>query len=53
MKIDGTYLPERPRETKHFEYDYTKITSELGYEPKWNVDKGLRQLIEYFTHLKT
>ena len=53
MKIDCSYLPERPGETKHFEYDYNKIISELGYEPKWDVDMGIKQLIEYFKRSKS
>ena len=53
MKIKCSYLPERPGETKHFEYDYNKITSELEYRPKWDINMGIRQLIEYFTRTKS
>jgi len=49
VQIDSTNLPERVGETKYLEYDYSKIISELGYKPSWDVDRGIRQLIEYFS----
>ena len=50
-KIDYMNLPERTGETKHLEYNIDKITSELGYKPKWDVDMGIKQLIEFFTRV--
>ena len=52
-KIDCVYLPERVGETKYLEYNIDKITSELGYKSKWDVDMGIRQLIEYFSREQT
>lgn len=39
--------PPRPGETKEFEYNLDKIRSQLGYTPKWNIQKGVKQLIKY------
>ena len=50
-KIDSSNLSERSGETKYLEYNIDKVTSELGYKPTWNVDMGIRQLIEYFTRV--
>ena len=50
-KIESSNLPERSGETKYLEYNIDKVTSELGYKPTWNVDMGIRQLIEYFTRV--
>ena len=52
-KIESSNLPERPGETQHLEYNIDKISSELGYKPTWNVDMGIRQLIEYFTRVQS
>ena len=52
-KIDSSNLSERPGETQHLEYNIDKISSELGYKPTWNVDMGIRQLIEYFTRVQS
>ena len=52
-KINYSNLSERPGETKHLEYNIDKISSELGYKPTWNVDMGIRQLIEYFTRVQS
>jgi len=39
----------RPGETKRFSYDLTKIRGVLGFENRWTVREGVRQLIEYWT----
>ena len=38
----------RPGETKRFSYDLTKIRGVLGFENRWTVRQGVRQLIEYW-----
>jgi UDP-glucose 4-epimerase len=43
-----SYLPSRPGETKNFSYNLEKIREKLGYVPKWTVEKGIEQLIEYW-----
>jgi len=39
----------RPGETKRFSYNLTKIRGVLGFENRWTVREGVRQLIEYWT----
>lgn len=46
-KIEKIYLPPRDRETKEFGYDLKKITKKLKFTPKWNINKGIKQLIHY------
>jgi UDP-glucose 4-epimerase len=38
----------RPGETKRFSYDLTKIRGVLGFENRWTVREGVRQLIKYW-----
>lgn len=38
----------RPGETKKFSYDLTKIRSVLGFENRWTVREGVKQLIKYW-----
>jgi UDP-glucose 4-epimerase len=38
----------RPGETKRFSYDLTKIRRVLGFENRWTVREGVRQLIGYW-----
>ena len=40
----------RPGETKKFSYDLTKIRGVLGFENRWTVRKGVKQLIKYWSH---
>ncbi len=42
-----THLPPRPMETKHFSYNLEKIERSLGYRPRWNVKRGIEQVIHY------
>jgi UDP-glucose 4-epimerase len=39
----------RPGETKKFSYDLTKIRGVLGFENRWTVRKGVKQLIKYWS----
>jgi UDP-glucose 4-epimerase len=45
---EAVNTPPRPGETKKFSYDLTKIRGVLGFENKWTVRQGVRQLIEYW-----
>jgi UDP-glucose 4-epimerase len=38
----------RPGETKKFSYDLTKIRGVLGFENRWTVREGVKQLIKYW-----
>jgi UDP-glucose 4-epimerase len=38
----------RPGETKRFSYDLTKIRGVLGFENRWTVREGVKQLIKYW-----
>ena len=38
----------RPGETKKFSYDLTKIRGVLGFENRWTVREGIKQLIKYW-----
>jgi len=39
--------PPRLGEIKEFEYDLTKIRTQLKYKPKWTIKKGVTQLVNY------
>ncbi len=47
VKAVATHAPPRPGETREFSYDTSKIRRMLGFEPEWDVRRGVRQLIEY------
>jgi UDP-glucose 4-epimerase len=38
----------RPGETKKFSYDLTKIRGVLGFQNRWTVREGVKQLIKYW-----
>jgi UDP-glucose 4-epimerase len=44
---DITHVLPRPRETKEFSYNTSKIQKALGFEPKWRLAEGIKQIIEY------
>jgi UDP-glucose 4-epimerase len=44
---DITHVLPRPRETKDFSYNTSKIQKALGFEPKWRLAEGIKQIIEY------
>jgi len=46
-EVEIVNLPPRPGETKEFSYDLKKIREGLGYEPKWSVERGVRQILDY------
>ncbi len=45
---EAVNTPPRPGETKRFSYDLTKVRGVLGFENRWTVREGVRQLIEYW-----
>lgn len=54
MKIIGknssiSYLPERPGEVKHSLADITKAKERLNYEPKVDLQEGLKRTIDWFS----
>lgn len=42
------YYPDRPGEQMRYCLDYSKIKSELGWEPKVSLDEGLKKVIEFY-----
>lgn len=42
------YVQDRPGHDRRYSLDHSKITRELGYEPKWNLDEGLAQTIKWY-----
>lgn len=42
------YFPDRKGEQLRYCLDYSKIKKELGWEPKTDIDEGLRKTIEYY-----
>ena len=47
-EAEAVNMAPRPGETKRFSYDLTKIRGVLGFENRWTVRQGVRQLIEYW-----
>jgi UDP-glucose 4-epimerase len=45
--VSITHLPPRQGETKEFSYDTSKINKVLGFEPKWKLRDGIKQIIRY------
>jgi len=46
-KVSITHLPPRQGETKEFSYDTSRIKSVLGFEPKWKLEEGIKQIVRY------
>jgi UDP-glucose 4-epimerase len=45
--VSIAHLPPRQGETKEFSYDASKIKRVLGFEPKWKLRDGIKQIIRY------
>lgn len=45
------YVKDRPGHDRRYAIDHTKITTELGWQPTYTFEKGIRETIEwYLTH---
>ena len=42
------YLPDRPGEQYRYSINYSKAKKELGWEPKIDLEEGLKRRIEYY-----
>jgi UDP-glucose 4-epimerase len=42
-----THLPPRQGETKEFSYDTSRTRRVLGFEPKWRLMDGVKQIVQY------
>lgn len=47
-KIEPIFQPFQQGEVIRSRVDYSKIKKELGWQPKYNLEKGLRKTIEWF-----
>jgi UDP-glucose 4-epimerase len=47
-KTKPIYKPSRQGEIIHSRIDYSKIKKELGWEPRYDLEKGLERTIEWF-----
>jgi UDP-glucose 4-epimerase len=47
--IEPVYEKERPGEIRHSFMSYNKIYNELGWKPKYDIDQGLKETINYFS----
>lgn len=47
-RAEATHTPPRPGETKEFSYDLTKICERLGFQNRWTVRGGVKQIIRYY-----
>lgn len=43
-----TYVKDRPGHDRRYAIDNTKITSELGWSPKYNFEDGIKESIEWY-----
>ncbi|MEM6898876.1 MAG: dTDP-glucose 4,6-dehydratase [Pseudomonadota bacterium] len=43
-----TYVSDRPGHDKRYAIDCTKIERELGWTPKWNLDSGLAETVDWY-----
>jgi UDP-glucose 4-epimerase len=46
-QVKITHVPPRQGETKEFSYDTAKIKATLGFEPRWKLRDGIRQIIQH------
>lgn len=42
------FVEDRLGHDRRYSLDYSKISRELGYEPKWGLDEGLSQTIKWY-----
>lgn len=47
--IKASYGPAKPGEQERSCLDYAKIKKELGWEPKTNLEQGLKETVEWFS----
>ncbi|MDK2972632.1 MAG: dTDP-glucose 4,6-dehydratase [Candidatus Sumerlaeota bacterium] len=45
-----TYVKDRPGHDRRYAIDATKIRDDLGWEPRFNFEDGLRHTIEWYLH---
>ncbi|HEX4744509.1 MAG TPA: dTDP-glucose 4,6-dehydratase [Candidatus Limnocylindria bacterium] len=43
-----TYVPDRPGHDRRYLLDHSKLTRELGWEPRVNFDEGLRATVAWY-----
>ncbi|BDF71426.1 hypothetical protein CE91St41_13470 [Oscillospiraceae bacterium] len=43
-----TYVKDRPGHDRRYAIDNTKITTELGWEPKYTFERGIRETIRWY-----
>lgn len=43
-----TYLQDRPGHDRRYAIDNTKITTELGWEPKYTFERGIHETIQWY-----
>jgi len=48
VDIQPTYGPERPGDIKHSNANISKAKKILGYNPEYNVNRGLEKAIEWY-----
>lgn len=42
------YVKDRPGHDRRYSIDNTKITNELGWTPKYNLEQGMKETIEWY-----
>ncbi len=42
------FVPDRKGHDKRYAIDFTKAEQELGYKPKWDYERGLKQTIQWY-----
>jgi len=47
-KAEPIYLPDRPGEQYRYSLDCSKAKKELGWEPKINLEEGLKRRVKYY-----
>jgi len=47
-----TYVKDRPGHDRRYAIDNTKITTELGWKPKYTFEEGLVETIEYYKSIR-
>lgn len=50
--VEVAHLPPRIGETREFSYSVKKIRSKLGFQPRWTIREGVKQLIEFHQKAK-
>jgi dTDP-glucose 4,6-dehydratase len=44
------YVADRPGHDRRYAMDITKIQQELGWKPRWSLEKGLRNTVMWYLH---